>query len=255
MEVQIVVIDNDASMRTLLTVCLNRQGWAVSSYDYANINLVSLEEDPPDLIILDFNARDEAIGWDFLQLLKMEDKMSHIPILITTTAFQLSAEVWDYLFTRYIHVIHKPFDVKNLAALVLKTLTQAKRAGEIFSSEQPLPILLVDDTEDLQDTVTAILRLEGYHVVAASNGLTALNTVSRADYALILLDIAMPIMNGFEFLSAYDRQLRPHSPVIILSGEPDIRSCDLPKFVVDFVRKPFEMRQLMTRVERFAQTG
>ncbi|MEP6606477.1 MAG: hypothetical protein ABJA60_10230, partial [Nitrosospira sp.] len=55
MEAEIVVIDNDASMRDLLTSCLKTQGWQVLSYPYAHMELATLEQHPPDLIILDFN--------------------------------------------------------------------------------------------------------------------------------------------------------------------------------------------------------
>ena len=253
MEAYIIVIDNDNSMRDLFTLGLKRQGHKVLSYDYANINLIALEQDPPDLIILDFNAQDEIIGWEFLQFLKMEDSTAHIPILVTTTAFQLPAEVQDYLFTRYIHVVRKPFDLDTFLTLVQTTLTQASQAREIFSDDRTLPILLVDDTEDLRDTVTTVLRVEGYRVVIADNGLVALNSVSRANYCLILLDIEMPIMNGFEFLSAYERQLRPHTPVVIASDENNIRSRVLPSFVVDVLPNPFPLRKLLGLVGKFAE--
>jgi len=112
---------------------------------------------------------------------------------------------------------------------------------------------LVDDTEDLRDTFTTVLRIEGYRVLTADNGRVALDSVSHADYCLILLDIAMPIMNGFEFLSAYALQLRPHVPVIILSGEDDIRSRVLPSFVMDVLPKPFHFHQLLNLVGKFAE--
>jgi len=253
MEACIVVIDNDEPMRDLFARGLTREGYEVSSYPYAHINLVELEQHPPDLIILDFNVRDEVIGWEFLQSLKLEDATARIPILITSTAFLFQADVQDYLLTRYIHVVHKPFDLETFLALVQKTLTQAGQAAEIFSGDHTLPVLLVDDTEDFRDSITTILRMEGYRVVTAYNGLIALDSVSRADYCLILLDLAMPVMNGYEFLSAYDQQLRSHSPVIILSGEDDIRSHGLPSFVVDVLPKPFEISHLLSRVEKFAQ--
>lgn len=253
MEARIVVIDNDESMRDLFTSCLEREGWQVFSYPYAHINLTVLEQHRPDLIILDFNLRDGGIGWEFLNLLKMEDKTAHIPILISTTALDLSAEVQGYLLARYISVVQKPFDLNTLVTRVQKTLTQASQARVILSSDCTLPILVVDDSKDLRETITTILRLEGYQVVTAHNGLVALDTVSRADHCLILLDIAMPIMNGFEFLSAYDRQLRPHTPVIILSGEADIGTQDLPSFVVDVIPKPFEISHLLRVVEPYAQ--
>ncbi len=187
-------------------------------------------------------------------MLKMDDATANIPILITSTDFPFSAEIRNYLFTRYISVVHKPVDVDTFLVLVQKTLTLANQAGIIFSSDTILPILVVDDTEDLLDTLTTVLRLEGYPVVTAYNGLVALDTVSRADYCLILLDIAMPIMNGFEFLSAYNRQLRPHTPVIILSGEQDIQIQHLPSFVVDVISKPFEISEFLKLVGKYAQS-
>jgi DNA-binding response OmpR family regulator len=83
--------------------------------------------------------------------------------------------------------------------------------------------------------------------------LRALNAVSEAEHCLILLDIDMPIMNGFEFLTAYERQLRPHTPVIILSGEQNILTRVLPAFVIGVIPKPFEIRQLLDAVEKYAQ--
>ncbi len=253
MEAHIVVIDNDKSMRDLLTSCLKTRGWQVLSYPYAYIELASLEQHPPDLIVLDFNLRDNGMGWAFLQILKMDDMTAKIPILITTTARHLSSEMRDYLWTLYINVIHKPFDLSALLAIIQKTLTQASQSGVIFSDDRTLPILVVEDTEDLRDTVATILRLEGHRVVTAYNGLLALDTVSRANYTLILLDLAMPIMNGLEFVSAYDRQLRPHTPVIIMTAEDDIRLRHLPSFVVDVLHKPFEIGQLLNLVGKFAQ--
>ncbi|MEP6986020.1 MAG: response regulator, partial [Chloroflexota bacterium] len=90
-------------------------------------------------------------------------------------------------------------------------------------------------------------------VVTADNGLVALDTVSRADHCLILLDMMMPVMNGLEFLRAYEQQPRPHAPVIVLSAEQDIRSRGLPAFVVDVLPKPFPIAHLLSRVSEFAQ--
>jgi DNA-binding response OmpR family regulator len=250
---RILVIDNNESIRQFLSLSLNDEGYQTFSYDYAHIDRATLEELNLDLIILDFNSRDNGIGWELLQMLKMDDATARIPILILTTAFHLSREVQDYLLTRYISVVYKPFDLDAFLTLVQKTLTQANQAGAIFSSDRSLPILVVEDSEDLRETLTTILSLEGYPVASAENGLVALDTVSRAEHCLILLDIAMPLMDGFEFLKAYDQQLRPHSPIIILSGEEDILTRDLPSFVIDVLRKPFEIKDMLSFVKKFAQ--
>lgn len=253
MDANIVVIDNDDTMRDLFTLCLKRRDWQVFSYSYDHINLAALKQHNPDIIILDFNHQDGGRGWELLQILKMEDTTANIPILITTTITDLSVEIRGYLSTRYINVVLKPFDVNNLLGLVQKTLTLANQAGAIFSSDQALPILVVEDTEHLRDAITTVLSMEGYPFATAYNGLAALDSVFRTEYCLILLDLAMPIMNGFEFLSAYDRQLRPHSPVIILSAETDITPDTLPTFVVDVLSKPFNIKHLLRLVAKYAQ--
>jgi CheY-like chemotaxis protein len=215
--------------------------------------LVSLKQFHPDLIILDFDHRDNGKGWELLQLLKMEDTMNNIPILITTTAFQVPAELRSYLKFRYIQVVNKPYDLDTFLPLVQKTMTFASQAGVTLFSTRALPILVVEDTDYLRDALTTVLSLDGYAVVDVENGLLALNEVYNADHCLILLDIKMPIMDGFEFLRVYDRQLRPHRPVIVLSAETDIMKRVLPSFVVDVFPKPYEVNHLLRTVEKYVQ--
>jgi DNA-binding response OmpR family regulator len=178
MEARIVVIDNDEGIRHLFTVIFNHGGWQVFSYDYAHIDLVILQQLKPDLIILDFNIRENGAGWEFLRTLKMEDTTANIPILITTTLIRLSAEMQGYLLTRYIRVVNKPFDLDPFLLLVRHTLTLASWAGVISFRDRSSPILVVEDTEDLREALATVLRLEGYQVVTADNGLLALDAVS-----------------------------------------------------------------------------
>jgi len=237
----------------MLSQFLHRSDYKVTSYSYANATLANLLTQQPDLIVLDFSEESGGLEWQFLQMLKMEETTAYIPILITATPLQLSLEVQNYLSTRYISVAYKPFKLTEILGLIEQTLTQASQAGVIFSSDRKLPILVVDDTEELLESAMTVLMLEGYLVVSATNGMVALDAVSRAEYCLILLDIAMPIMDGYGFLKAYNQQLRPHSPVIVLSGEINIQSQLLPPFVVNVLPKPYKVPSLINLVEKYAQ--
>lgn len=186
-------------------------------------------------------------------MLKMDDTTSHIPILITTTAFSFSAEIRAYLLVRYIQVIYRPFELDMVVRLVRRTLAMAGQADMIASGDRTLPILLVEDTDDLRESTTTILMMEGYRVVTAENGLLALDAVYHAEHSLIFLDISMPVMDGLEFLSIYNRQLRPHTPVIVLSAEIGVLRQALPPFVVDIIPKPFEVSHLLRSAEKYAQ--
>lgn len=255
MVARILVVDNSKNIRQLLEFCLRAEGWDVTAVDYEHIDLTALSAVAPDLIILDFNMHDSGRGWQFLQLLKMDDDTSKIPILLTTTLFDLSAEIISYLRTRYIQVVYKPFDLNPFIALVQKTLTSATQTNTLFSSLDPHPILVVEDTEDLREALTTVLSTEGYHVETAENGLIALDAVYKADHSMILLDMVMPVMDGYEFLSVYERQLRPHAPVAILSAEDDLLTPTrpLPPFVIDVLAKPFNIRYLLRLVEKYVR--
>ncbi len=255
MPAQIIVIDNDPAIRELLTVSLNGAGWESIGYPYEDINLSTLEQLQPDLLILDFSSSDDGASWELLHLLKMEEGTARIPILIITAASQISEEQQGYLSAQYIHLVKKPLDIDTFLPLIQNTLTLATQAGHLFSSDCILPILVVDDTEDLREALEIVLGLEGYQVATAENGLRALDAVYQAEHCLILLDIAMPVMDGFEFLRVYDQQLRPHTPVIILSGEQDIRNRVLPSFVIEVLPKPFEINLLLRAVKKYARTS
>ncbi len=253
MDTRIVYINDDESMRELLISGLESEGWLLFSSPYDRVNLADLEQIRPELIILDFKANEVGKSWEFLQLLKMDDLTAKIPVIISAVPTQLSAEISDYLLTRYIKVVTKPFNFDTLLPLIYKTLLEASQTNIILDGDHTLPILMVDDEDDLRDDLATVLRMESYRVVTAYNGKVALDSISQADYCLIMLDVDMPIMNGYEFLSAYERQLRPHSPVIIFSGNSNIKSRIFPSFVVGVFPKPFRLKELMSAVSKYAQ--
>ncbi|MEO8392097.1 MAG: response regulator [Chloroflexota bacterium] len=197
----------------------------------------------PDLIILDLNLGQVEAGWSFLQLIKMEPATAAIPIIVCTTANPLAREIEGYLVSRQIRIVRNPFDVQTFLLAIRK----------ILMAEPLLPILVVDDNEGHTDAVTTMLELEGFEAATAPNGQLALDAMTLTHYALILTDISMPVMAGFEFLVAYAQQPGIHSPVIIVSAEVEIPTESLPEFVVKIIRKPFDLRQLLAVVREYVQ--
>jgi DNA-binding response OmpR family regulator len=252
MAAHIVVIDDDEVTRELLSVTLRAKNWQVFSYTDAEINLAIIKQLHPDLIMLAFHIRD-GTGWEFLQTLKMENATANIPIFLTTPADHLSAKLQGYLLAKDIRVVNRPFDFDTFLPLVQNALTLASQTGVAPSSGQSLPILVVEDMEELRETLTTILQLDGHQVETAENGQLALEAVNDAQYCVILLDIRMPIMDGFEFLKAYEQQLVPHIPVVVLSGEVDILTEIFPSFVIDVLPKPYAINRLLSIVKRYTQ--
>ncbi|HEV2645559.1 MAG TPA: response regulator [Acidobacteriaceae bacterium] len=79
-------------------------------------------------------------------------------------------------------------------------------------------ILIVDDEEDLRQVGKALLEAQGYEVLCAEDGFEGLAALKRSLPDLIISDLSMPNMNGFEFLSVVRRRF-PTIPVIVISGE------------------------------------
>ena len=79
-------------------------------------------------------------------------------------------------------------------------------------------ILVVDDEESIRETAAVILRMKGYEVVTAEDGLSALEVLSKSRPYILVSDLKMPRMDGFELLSVV-RQRFPEIGVIVISGE------------------------------------
>ncbi len=109
-------------------------------------------------------------------------------------------------------------------------------------------ILVVDDAESLRVLVKEYLTQEGFRVLTASNGRDALFVARDARPDLILLDLMMPEMGGYEFIRTYARE--GDAPVIILTAklEENDKVLGLELGADDYVTKPFSMRELTARV-------
>ncbi len=110
-------------------------------------------------------------------------------------------------------------------------------------------ILVVDDDADLQDVVAYVLRRQGYEVVTAGDGLQALEVFAREAPALVILDVNLPGLDGFEVC----RRLRERSatPIIMLTvrnEDADVVGA-LRLGADDYVTKPFSTSQLVARAE------
>jgi CheY-like chemotaxis protein len=119
-------------------------------------------------------------------------------------------------------------------------------------------ILVVEDDAAIRGLVSEALRDDGYQVREAANGVEALETVREAPPDLIVLDLMMPVMNGWTFLEEWRRiSSRVEVPVVVTSAAHDLpRSADRLRTmgVRNCLAKPFDMEGLLALVERYAPT-
>jgi CheY-like chemotaxis protein len=112
-----------------------------------------------------------------------------------------------------------------------------------------LLVLVVDDEADIRATVSAMLEIEGYAVAEAANGADALNAVERQEPDLILLDMRMPVLDGWGFAS--EMRKRGHRvPIVVMTAARDAARWAGEIAAAAFVAKPFGFDDLMKAVEQ-----
>jgi two-component system response regulator ResD len=80
-------------------------------------------------------------------------------------------------------------------------------------------ILIVDDEEDIRTVLTQMLSHQGFEVDAAQNGQQALDKLSEGEYQLMVLDIMMPVMDGFTLLDKLDARTKDQMPIVVLTAK------------------------------------
>ena len=110
-----------------------------------------------------------------------------------------------------------------------------------------LEILVVDDEVESREALAELLSNEGYAVVCAENGRRALDCLSGTSPALIILDLMMPVMSGWEFLAQQKRDAKMRSvPVVVVSGSGLVHDVKADAIL----HKPIDFRSFMKVVKQ-----
>ena len=210
----ILVIDDDPMVHDLMTRFLAADGFILAHADNGREGLRLAREIHPHAITLDL-MMSGMDGWSTLAALKADPKLATIPVILLTIlddqgrGFALG--VMDYLT--------KPIDRKRLLGVL----------SRIGSSTVPPSVLLVEDDEDTRISLSRLLQKEGWRVRTAADGRIGLSQVAEEVPGLILLDLMMPEMDGFEFVRELHRAdaWKP-IPVVIVTAK-DVTQEDLQR--------------------------
>lgn len=201
---KVLIIDDDNVSRDLMTRMLMLEGLLVSAATNGRDGLKMAREIQPAAIVLDV-MMPGMDGWAVLAALKSDPALAHIPVVMATmvdehsTGFALGAS--DYLM--------KPVDWDRMSML-LKAYAN-KRSSH--------PVLVVEDEPDVRRMMKRSLESEGWDVMEASNGREALTRVRERLPGLILLDLMMPQMDGFQFIAELRQMEKGRGvPVVILTA-------------------------------------
>ena len=201
----VLVIDDDPLVHDMLTRLLAKEGLQVVSAFNGADGLRLAETLRPAAITLDV-IMPELDGWAVLTTLKGNPDLADIPIIVVTITddknmgYALGAA--DYLT--------KPVEPARLTALLKKYASAAQRTS----------VLVVDDDPDMRDITSRLLTKSGWEVHVAENGRVALDQLARHTPTLIVLDLMMPEVDGFDFLLAMRRQPAWQAiPVVVVTAK------------------------------------
>ena len=203
--VTVLVVEDDESSRELLRRTLQSEGYVVATAADGREGLSLARELVPDLITLDV-MMPTLDGWTLLSLLRKNPKLRDIPIVLIS----MIDEREKGLALGADHYMSKPIDRRQLLDVLATYYNSEPESGII---------LIVDDDDDTRDLHRRYLEHEGLTLIEARDGKEALEKAGEHEPSLVILDLMMPEMNGFEFLSEFrSRPGYSSTPVVVVTA-------------------------------------
>ncbi len=203
---RVLVVDDDQTARELLQRGLEKEeGFEVLLASSGEEGIRMAREAKPDVITLDV-LMPGMDGWAVMKALKSDPLTARIPVVMVSMVddkdigYALGAS--DYLL--------KPFDRDKLSEVLRR----------YRCAEPPCPVLVVEDDPATREVIRRTLEGDGWQVSEAENGRVALTSVAAKIPDLILLDLMMPEMDGFEFVAELRRnEAWRRVPVVVVTAK------------------------------------
>jgi signal transduction histidine kinase/chemotaxis response regulator CheB len=204
----ILVVEDDETAALLIESQLAEDGYRVHWCEDPRRAVDLAAQLQPTAITLDILMK-PVTGWEVLGRLKEDSRTAGIPVILLTVLDQrevgalLGAD--DYLL--------KPVDKYSLLNSLDRCIARYRPAG-------PLNVLVVDDDLAVRETICESLRGSGYAVTSVADGLEAQAAVAESLPSIVILDLQMPNLDGFELLARWRADARTASlPVLVLTGK------------------------------------
>ena len=222
----VVLVDDDVAMHDLIKRTISKLSLTLIGATNSEKGMELIREVKPKLILLDvlMPGRD---GWSLLKECKTDKELKDIPVIMISQLNQsnLAASLGanDYLT--------KPIDRSHFVNTVQRLLGTGTKNQKV---------LVIDDDKDVRELLSRLLKDAGYRPIDARDGKEGLER-TKDEPALIILDLEMPRMDGFEFLDNYIKDVpeEKRAPVLVFSGKDltDVQEDLLKERVVVLVKK------------------
>jgi PAS domain S-box-containing protein len=241
----VLVIDDDPHVRDLIARSLIKEGFAVEMASNGLEGLEKARQLRPDAITLDV-MMNELDGWSVLSTLKSDPDLAATPVVMITIVddrnrgFAMGAA--DYLT--------KPIDRKRLIEILARYRRDEGDPNGL--------ILIVEDDDSTREMIGRTLEKDGWQINYAINGLDALRRLNEQIPDLILLDLMMPEMDGFQLVTELQQQRQWRDIPIVVVTAKDLTEADrqrLNGYIEDILTKnAAELDKLLQQINQLVNT-
>ena len=236
---KVLVVEDDAFSQKLIVSMFEKNSFEVEAMGSAKAALDYLEQgEYVDVIVSDV-MMPHMDGFTFVHQLRLDNRLNKIPVILCTALGDKASLV-------------KGIEA-GIAGYVVKPIKEAILIPKVkkIIENSPGAILVVDDEELVRNLLITILKRDRYKVLTAESGAGAIDVIKNNKVAMVLSDIAMPEMDGFELLS-YIKEIDMGIPVILMSGRSEFNRDDIVATGADdFIPKPFHNTEILTRVRTY----
>lgn len=255
----ILIVDDDVPTLNLVKSTIEQVGFNTVALSDSSKVMNFIENTHLDLAIIDLDMP-IINGFELIKLIKSKKQFLNLPIIIYTgkESFQEELRKVEGMFTELLHKSStKMEDLADVVASLINRADEPKKIEDLKKSPDTYKILLVEDYKHSQIIVTRLLKKNNFEsVVVVENGLQAVEAVKQQKFDLILMDMQMPVMNGFEATQKI-REMPEYkeTPIVALTAfamKGDRERC-LEAGATDYIPKPIDSQEFIEKVKYYTE--
>ncbi len=255
----VLLVDDDIPSLNLLKEAVERTGFKALAFSDSSQVIDSIQNTHIDLAIIDLDMP-EIDGIELIEKIKSYEQFKNLPIIIYTGKenFEDDIKRIDGLFENLLQKRSTNIDeLQKSIEEMINRYDEPATQDEVKQKKDTVKILLVEDYKHSQIIVTRLLKKNDFDsVVVVENGQEALDAVKQQHYDLILMDMQMPVMNGFEATRKI-RELQEYkdTPIVALTAfamKGDREKC-LDAGTTDYIPKPIDSQEFIRKVKYYTE--
>jgi CheY-like chemotaxis protein len=274
---RILVVEDNKSTREYLTEMLRHFKMKAVAVTNGRAALVELTRamrlhQPYSIVLLDISLPGQIDGYDVAEAIKQDESLKDTEIIVLTIS-QKASDKLRFALLGVTQFFSKPFNQSGLIDSIQNILTgnknllgkdyaahdhaHAHNALYVVTQKGNLKILLAEDNKVNQEVALSMLTKQGYEVYIANNGEEAVTALQKEPFDLVLMDVQMPVMNGYEAtqkIRLIEKQTNSRIPIIGLTANAmngDREKC-IDAGMDEYLSKPVNMRGLLATIDKLS---